>query len=100
MNNRKQKEVLKKINNFIVASLGEDEVRNMQFLTGTEGMKFSEYAHKDAPYISFDGSYVYSLLNYGEDGWKWQDMFMQFLKNMGFYYEQGHAWNMSIYEDD
>jgi len=99
MNKTKQRQVLKNVKKFIVDTLGKEEVTYMQFLTGDEAIKYSEYATEDSPYISFDGSIVYRLLNYGEDRWQWMEKFDAFLKEMGMWYEQGHAWNLSIYED-
>ena len=69
MNKTEQKKVLKIIKNFIVETLGEDAVTDMQFFTGDEGVKYCEYASEKAPYISFDGSPVYMMMNAYVNGW-------------------------------
>jgi len=98
MNKTKQVKVLKSVKSFIEKYFDKEMTCDMQFLTGEEGMTYSEYASEGSPYISFDGG-IYEYMNYGIDGWKFTEKFTEFLEKKGLYYEMGHAWNLSICED-
>lgn len=88
---------IKIIKEFLTKEFGE--LGDTQILKGEEGQRMSEYASKGNPWISMDGSPMYSLLNYGEDGWKFQERFTNFLEKHGLWYEQGYAWDMNILEN-
>jgi len=99
MNKTAQKKTLKEIKGFINGYFHDESLtKDMQFLTGEEGMEFSDYAVKSSPYISFDG-FLYEFVNYGEvDGWKFKNALDKFLDSKGLWYEQGESWNMNILE--
>ena len=44
-----------------------------------------------------DGSPMYGMLQ-GEFGWNFQTKLIEALEKIGYYYEQGHAWNLGVYK--
>jgi hypothetical protein len=98
MHKSSQKKVLKELKAFIEKHLGEEVTQDMQFLTGEEGMNYSEHASKEYPYVSFDGP-LCEILYYGIDNWQFSTKLFDFLNERGMYYEFGHHWNMSIIEN-
>lgn len=93
-----ERKKIRLINEFLKKEFG-DNLGDTVVTTGEDGMRYSEYSSKGNPYISMDGSPMYSLLNYGEDGWRFQTRFTEFLSSHGLWYEQGNAWNLNVYED-
>jgi hypothetical protein len=65
---------------------------------GEKGVKFSEYAKVGKPWLSLDGSGLYDHLNGFAGGWAIHTEFNEALKKAGFYYEQGYAWDLTVYE--
>lgn len=57
---------------------------------------YFEYANPNMIAVSFDGSNLYSELNYDH---KMTDKLYNFFKQYGLYFELGNAWNFSVYED-
>ena len=98
MNISKQQAILKEIRAFIKKHFGDEEwvTSDMQFLTGEEAIKYSNYASEQNAYISFDG-FMYEFFQ-GEDGWKFINAFDEFLDSLGLWYEFGNAWNANIME--
>lgn len=63
-------------------------------------LEYFEYANPDTLSMSFEGS-MYHLVNYYfEDRFlsKLKGRFDKLFEKHGYYYEQGHAWNLSVYE--
>jgi hypothetical protein len=91
-----KKELLQFLNDWFFGQLGDTCIR-----TGKDGMKYSEHCGKNTlMWISMDGSPMYALMEYGEDLWKFRNAFDKFLDERGFWYEQGHAWNINVYSKD
>jgi len=92
---RFEKEITEFLNNWFGGDLGDTTIR-----TAKDGAIYSEHCPKDGfAWISMDGSPMYELINYGEDGWKFLEALIKFLAERGLWYEQGHAWNMNIYRE-
>lgn len=60
--------------------------------------EYLEYCNPDTISITFDGSGLYSILNYDIDDRGFIKRFNALLKEYGLYYEQGFAWSLSLYE--
>jgi len=63
---------------------------------GYKASNITEYANNDTITMTFEGSF-YSVINYGTD----RELFRKFnelLQSYGYYYEQGNAWNLALYE--
>ena len=61
-------------------------------------LDYFEYANPDTLSMSFEGP-LYAVLNASVNGWvKLEDQFLKLFKKYGYYYEMGHAWNLSAYE--
>jgi len=54
------------------------------------------YYNRDTITMSFEGVF-YEVLNYGAAP-KLQEAFDNLIKNHGYYYEFGNAWNLALYE--
>lgn len=99
MNVQKQKSVIKLVDSFIRKELGEvAEFDGYLFREGADAVNYDEYASKDSVWLAVDGSVLYDLLNYGGDGWKFQDRFDKFLTENNLWYEPNYAWSMNIME--
>lgn len=97
MNNTTQKRILNKLKTFVKRELGTETLDDMQFLTGSEGKQYSEYASDSAAYVSFEGA-VYDLLNFPDsDNFSFMNKLHEFMDKNGVWYEQGNAWNFNIY---
>ena len=94
MTEKQQLSVLKKVQKWIESRISSEDI---SYRTGEDGLSYSQYASAKYPFISFEGE-LYSLLNYGEDGWKFKEEFDTFLSKLGFYYELGEAWNLTLYK--
>lgn len=61
-------------------------------------LDYFEYANPHTLSMSFEGD-LYNVLNACTPGWvKLEDEFLRIFKKHGYYYEMGHAWNLSAYE--
>lgn len=61
-------------------------------------VEYFEYANKDTVSMSFEGP-LYSVLNgYVRGGYKLEEQFQKLFEKYGYYFEYGHAWNLSAYE--
>ena len=61
-------------------------------------LDYFEYANPDTLSMSFEGP-LYEVLNAYVRGWvKLEDQFVRLFEKHGYYYELGHAWNLSTYE--
>jgi hypothetical protein len=59
---------------------------------------YFEYANPDTLSMSFEGP-LHHVLNAYVHGWvKLEDEFTKLFNKYGYYYELGHAWNLSAYE--
>lgn len=59
---------------------------------------YFEYANPDTLSMSFEGP-LYHVLNAYVPGWvKLEKEFIKLFEKHGFYYEMGHAWNLSVFE--
>jgi hypothetical protein len=92
---KQQKKVIEVIEAWLKDHLG-DALGDAHFRVGKDAVEYSEYAREDLVWLAIDGSAMYPLLNYGEDGWKFQDKFYNFLTEIGVWYEMNHAWDMNI----
>jgi hypothetical protein len=100
MTKAEQKKVITKVKKFLKSQFGDLNILGDFFITtGDEGERYSEYASKSNPFMSLDGSPLYEFINYGSDSWAFVNAFDAFLKENGLWYEQGNAWNLTIYED-
>jgi hypothetical protein len=100
MHKATQKKVLRELKEFMIDYFGgEDALTDTSFRTGDDAVNYSEYAHKENPWVSFEGP-VYEYINYGYelDNFKFVNALTNYLDSKGLWYEQGHAWNFSIYE--
>ena len=60
--------------------------------------EYFEYANPDTLSMSFEGP-LNHVLNAYVPGWvKLENEFFELFQKHGFYYEMGHAWNLSAYE--
>ncbi|WP_336786923.1 hypothetical protein [Paenibacillus sp. MMO-177] len=66
---------------------------------GVNPRKYFEYANPETLSMSFEGG-LYHALNYGIDGWKIQTELNKLFEKHRYYYELGHAWNLSIVSID
>jgi len=87
-----------KIKKFLEKWTGEKAGVDFQLLSGKEGKQFSEYSCGEY-YIGFDGSVLYDLFQ-GYPNWGFLNAFNNFLKENGYWCEQGHAWNCNIYKEE
>ena len=77
------------------------ELDDTRIMSGRAGKKYSEYCGKNTVmWISMDGSPMYEPMNYGDDSWRFVNAFDKFLRDRGFWYEQGHSWNINVYRED
>lgn len=61
-------------------------------------LDYFEYANPKTLSMSFEGP-LYRVLNAYVSGWvKLENEFLKLFEKYGFYYELGHAWNLSAYE--
>ena len=59
---------------------------------------YFEYANPDTLSMSFEGA-LNHVLNAYIPGWAvLEEEFSEIFKRHGYYYEMGHAWNLSVYE--
>ena len=59
---------------------------------------YFEYANPSTLSMSFEGP-LYAVLNGYVGGWtKRENELMQLFEKYGYYFEYGHAWNLSAYE--
>jgi hypothetical protein len=83
-------------NNKAYDFIGENEYKVLEDIKGST---YFEYANDETVSMSFEGTF-YEIIN-GTDEYcgKLMDKFNKILDKHGFYYEQGNAWNLSLYED-
>jgi hypothetical protein len=61
-------------------------------------LKYFEYANPDTLSMSFEGA-LNHVLNAYVPGWiALEEEFTKLFSKHGYYYEMGHAWNLSVYE--
>lgn len=61
--------------------------------------EYFEYANPDTLSMSFEGP-LNHVLNAYVPGWvKLENEFFKLFQKHGVYYEMGHAWNLSVYEE-
>lgn len=59
---------------------------------------YFEYANPDTLSMSFEGQ-LYHVLNAYTPGWiKLENELIKLFEKHGYFYEMGHAWNLSAYE--
>ncbi|MBO5969936.1 MAG: hypothetical protein J6S14_15720 [Clostridia bacterium] len=59
---------------------------------------YFEYVNPNGLSMSFEGE-LYDVLNAYTPGWtKYEDQFRKIFERHGWYYEMGHAWNLSTYK--
>ena len=59
---------------------------------------YFEYGNPETLSMSFEGP-LYDVLNGYDYGWsKREEEFLKIFEKYGYYYEMGHAWNLSAYE--
>lgn len=59
-------------------------------------LDYFEYAHPDTLSMSFEGE-LYDMINYGRFAEKLES-FLKLINELGYYYELGNAWNLSLYK--
>ena len=61
-------------------------------------LKYFEYGNTNTLSMSFEGP-LYSVLNgYVRGGYKLEEKLQKLFEKYGWYFEYGHAWNLSAYE--
>ena len=94
--NQFKKEFTKFINDYFYCGISDTKIRS-----GKDGMNYSEFARAGhIAWVSMVGSPMYDLINNGTDGWKFQTKLNEWLSKRGLCYEQGHAWNMHIMDEN
>jgi hypothetical protein len=93
MNKKRETQAIGIINRFLKKYDFEGKA-----VRGDEGVKFSEYAKAGHPWMSLDGSGLYNHLNGYAASWVLHTEFNEVLNQAGFYYEQGYAWDLTVYE--
>lgn len=65
---------------------------------GKNPKDYFEYANPDTVSMSFEGS-LYYVLNAYVSGWsRLEESFKKLFNKHGYYFELGHAWNLSAYK--
>lgn len=57
-----------------------------------------EYANPDTLSMSFEGPLYHVLNGYVRGGYKIEEQLQKLFKKYGYYFDYGHAWNLSAYE--
>lgn len=68
-------------------------------LEDIKGSTFFEYANDETVSMTFEGSFYHVVNGYAEGYRGLLDKFNKLIAKHGMYYEQGHAWNLSLYEN-
>lgn len=63
---------------------------------GFKGSDYTEYANDEGITMTFEGP-VYDAMNYNGDP-EFVRQFDRLISRYGYYYELGHAWNLSLYK--
>ena len=79
-------------------SVGYGKDAKYRTLYDIKGSDFTEYANDDAVTMTFEGIF-YEVIN-GEYGSIMLKSFNKLIRNFGYYYELGNAWNLSLYKND
>lgn len=59
---------------------------------------YFEYVVPGTLSMSYEGD-LYDLLYDGLDSWRTHDSFMKMLNGLGYYFEFGNSWNLSLVEE-
>lgn len=72
--------------------------KNLYEFENRNPIDYFEYANPDTLSMSFEGSLNHVLNGY-VSGWvKLEKEFSELFHQYGYYYEMGHAWNLSVYK--
>lgn len=78
--------------------LSEEEDAPLYFYEEKNPRDYFEYVNPETLSMSFEGD-LYSVLNAYCPGWtKLEDEFRKLIESFGYYYEMGHAWNLTLYK--
>lgn len=78
--------------------LSEDEDARLYYYEDRNPRDYFEYVNPKTLSMSFEGD-LYHVLNAYTPGWtKLEDQFRNLLQSFGYYYEMGHAWNLTLYK--
>lgn len=61
-------------------------------------LRYIEYANPNTITMSFEGPLYHVLNGYVRGGYKLEEQLQELFKKYGYYFEYGHAWNLSAYE--
>jgi hypothetical protein len=75
---------------------GKAVCSNDGFIPEINVKDYLEYGNPDTISMSFEGP-LYEVINY--TGGRFLDDFNDIIKSYGYYYEQGHAWNLALFEN-
>lgn len=75
---------------------GEQPYGEWELQEGYKGSNCTKYANDDTITMTFEGAF-YEVINYGVDNALYEK-FMELLGDYGYYFEQGNAWNLALYE--
>ncbi|OME54012.1 hypothetical protein BSK59_15640 [Paenibacillus odorifer] len=64
-----------------------------------KGSEFFEYANDETVSMTFEGSFYYVVNGYADASKSLMKKFNTILEKSSMYYEQGHAWNLSLHEN-
>lgn len=70
-------------------------------LTDIKASEYFEFANDKTVSVSFEGPF-YRVMNLSFESKHYRDLEAKFLKlveKFGYYYEMGHAWNLTLYEN-
>ena len=77
---------------------GKEIADNLYEYENKNPKDYFEYANPDTVSMSFEGP-LYRVLNGYVRGWvKLESEFLKLFEKYGYYYEMGHAWNLSAYK--
>lgn len=79
-------------------SSGSTQVgKDLYVIEDIDPATFMEYYNSDTITMSFEGVYsMYEALNYGTDGWRTLEDFLDLIEKHGYYFEQGNYWNLHL----
>ena len=63
---------------------------------GFKGSDYTQYANDQTITMTFEGP-LYDIINYYIPSGNFLYVFNKLLKNYGYYYELGNAWNLALY---
>jgi hypothetical protein len=84
-------------NGMCYSSSGYGENTTYKLLKNKRASDYTKYANNETVTVTFEGDF-YSIMNYNYcTGLR--DSFDELIKKLGYHYELGEAWNISLYEN-